>query len=44
MPPCFAMGEAVGIAAALSVKNNINADEVNVKDVQSEIIKNNGYL
>lgn len=44
MPPCFAMGEAVGITAALAVgcENDVNA--VNVKEVQNIIIKNNGYL
>ena len=44
MPPCFAMGEAVGIAAAIAAEKNINTCDVNVKEVQKVILKNGGYL
>lgn len=44
MPPCFAMGEAVGITAALAVKTGAMPGEVNVEQVQEEILENGGYL
>lgn len=44
MPPCFAMGEAVGIAAAIAAQNGCGADKVDVKLVQTEIIRRGGYL
>ena len=44
MPPCFAMGEAAGIAAAIASGQGVNACDVNVKDVQKQIIENGGYL
>lgn len=42
MPPCFAMGEAAGITAALAKDGNVS--DVDVKDVQKVIVKNGGYL
>jgi len=44
MPPCFAMGEAAGIAAALAVKANCAVAEVPVTAVQSRIRAHGGYL
>ena len=44
MPPCFAMGEAAGICAALSLQKDANPSLVDVKDVQAAIIENGGYL
>lgn len=44
MPPCFAMGQAVGITAALAVKCGGNVSDVKIRDVQREIINNGGYL
>lgn len=45
MPPCFAMGQAAGITAALAVCGNIkDVNEVGVEQVQQKIIQNNGYL
>ena len=44
MPPCFAMGEAVGILAALSVQRNCAPWEISVSDVQQKILENGGYL
>ena len=44
MPPCFAMGEAVGVTAALACKGNNDVNAVDVKEVQDILIKNNGYL
>lgn len=34
MPICVAMGEGVGIAAALAVKNNVDVRDVDAKDIQ----------
>lgn len=44
MPPCFAMGEAVGVTAALALKQGNDVNAVNVKHVQEILIKNNGCL
>ncbi len=44
MPPCFAMGEAAGIAAAIASKENIHSSEVDVKKLQKMIVENGGYL
>lgn len=44
MPPCFAMGQAAGIAAALAVSMNCPSSEVPVAEVQKQIIANGGYL
>jgi hypothetical protein len=38
------IGEAAGIIAALAVKNDIEPREVSVRDVQREVLNNNGYL
>ena len=44
MPPCFAMGEAAGITAALAVSMNCTSSEVPVGEVQKKIVANGGYL
>ncbi|MBE6690437.1 MAG: FAD-dependent oxidoreductase [Ruminococcaceae bacterium] len=44
MPPCFAMGEAAGITAALAVKKSCAAAEVPVTEVQAIIRAHGGYL
>lgn len=44
MTPCFAMGEAAGIAAAMAAKADGQVAAVNVKDVQKRILDNGGYL
>ena len=44
IPPCFAMGEAVGITAAMAAKKNIGTMNVPIKDIQDEIIARGGYL
>lgn len=43
-PTVGAIGHAVGIAAALSIKNNQYPNELNVSDIQNELIKQNAYL
>ena len=44
MPPCFAMGEAVGILASLAVERQCNPWEISTSDVQKQILENGGYL
>ena len=43
-PVVLQIGEAAGIIAALAVKNDIEPREVSVRDVQREVLNNNGYL
>ena len=44
MPGCFITGQAVGIAAALAVKNNTHTRGVPVKDIQQKIKDIGGFL
>ncbi len=44
MTPCFAMGQAAGITAALAAKADADVASVDVKEVQKLILKNGGYL
>lgn len=44
MPPCFAMGEAAGITAALAVKTDVAVAAVPVSAVQKRILAHGGYL
>lgn len=44
MPPCVAMGEAVGITAAMASRENIPAIEVSYKAVQEALIERGAFL
>ena len=44
MPPCFAMGEAAGICASLAAKEEVDAENVPYKKIQSELLKRGAYL
>ena len=44
MPPCMAMGQAAGTAAALSIKNNCTVRDLNVKELISVLKENKVYL
>jgi hypothetical protein len=44
MPPCFAMGQAAGTAAALAVERAISPRNVNVGEVQAELRKQGAIL
>ncbi len=44
MPPCMAMGQAAGTAAALSVKNNCTVRNINTKELISALVENKVYL
>jgi hypothetical protein len=39
MPSCFATGEAAGAAAALSIKNNVDVREVDVRLLRETLVK-----
>lgn len=44
MPPCMAMGQAAGTAAAMSAKENISVRDVEISNLQ-DMLRNNGvYL
>lgn len=38
MPICIAMGEGVGIAAALAVQQGIDVRDVNVAEIQQHLL------
>ena len=44
MPPCIAMGQAVGVTAALAAKTNVSASEVPYRDVQKILLDNGAVL
>ena len=44
MPPCFAMGEAVGVTSALALGKGGDVNAVNAKDVQRVLLDNGAYL
>jgi hypothetical protein len=45
MPVCLCMGEAAGIAAAMTVETtSVNVNEISVADLQSKIRQHGGYL
>lgn len=43
MPPCMAMGQAAGTAAALSVKKAVNVRNIDVKELR-EVLSQNGVV
>ena len=44
MPPCIAMGQAAGTAAAVCVKENVKTSDVPVTTVQEILVKNGAYI
>lgn len=44
MPPCMAMGQAAGVAAALSVGTNTNLRSVEIKELQKVLAEQGAYL
>ena len=44
MPPCMAMGQAVGTAAAISLKDNMDVCDCDVKRLKAVLISNGAYL
>lgn len=44
MPPCFAMGQAAGSAAAIAAHDNKNAKDIDIAKLQDTLIKNGAYL
>ena len=43
-PVVMQIGQAAGILAHLSTKNNKSTREVNIREIQSEILKSKGYI
>ena len=41
MPICSGIGEAAGVAAAIAARKKINVRDVDVKEIQKQLIKNN---
>lgn len=44
MPACFGMGEAVGTAIGLLNKDKLSIDNLNVKELQKQLVKQGVYL
>jgi len=44
MAPCFAMGQAAGIASALAIKNEVSFSYINVNTLQQEIVNQGGII
>ena len=44
MPPCMGMGQAAGVAAALSIKSGKTVRELDVNLLRKELIANGAYL
>ena len=44
MPPCMGMGQAAGVAAALSIKSEKTVRELDVNLLRKELIANGAYL
>ena len=44
MPPSFAMGQAAGTAAALSVVENVRLRDIDVPSLQRQLLQDNAYL
>jgi hypothetical protein len=44
MPPCFAMGEAAGLAAALAVRGNTALRDVNIQNLQDLLTSQGAYI
>ncbi|KRO89576.1 MAG: hypothetical protein ABR90_07610, partial [Cryomorphaceae bacterium BACL29 MAG-121220-bin8] len=43
-PVVMQIGQSSGFLASLAIKNKKNIDQINVRDVQLEILKNKGYI
>ncbi|OIQ37710.1 MAG: FAD-dependent oxidoreductase [Bacteroidetes bacterium MedPE-SWsnd-G1] len=43
-PVCLLIGQASGVLAALSVKDNVSPEEVSVRKVQNELLKASAFL
>lgn len=44
MPPCFALGQAAGVAAALSIGNRASPRHVDYADLRRELLAQGAYL
>lgn len=41
MPTCYALGQAAGIAAAISIDNTINVSDINIKELHQKMKRQN---
>ena len=44
MPACMALGQAAGTAIAMASKENCNAGDISVKDLQATLVKNGAII
>lgn len=44
MPPCMALGEAAGTAAAMAAKENISVADIDVKKLREVLVSNGGIV
>lgn len=44
MPPCFAMGQAAGVGAALAFKNDVAARDVDATELKTILLSQGAYL
>ncbi|MBQ7879841.1 MAG: FAD-dependent oxidoreductase [Clostridia bacterium] len=44
MPACMALGQAAGTAIAMAAKENCNAGDISVKELQATLVKNGAIL
>ena len=44
MPPCFAMGQAAGTAAAIAVKAGVSPKRIDTKELVDTLIADGVYL
>ena len=44
MPPCMAMGQAVGVAAAMASKSGENAKDVPIEELRQNLLVQGAYL
>lgn len=44
MPPCFALGQAAGVAASIAVRNEVAPRQVGYNELRSTLLENDAYL
>lgn len=44
MPPCFAMGQAAGLAAAISIKDGVPVKKINLSELHESLVKGRVYF
>ena len=44
MPPCMAMGQAAGIAAAMAAEKSVSVKKIDVPELQARLVARGAYL